>query len=59
MFSKEEDKAYARMVTLHRGSYMSAHVLLNLLLSWGKEIKCEALLFATSETNSIIQEHEY
>ena len=41
MFSKEEDKAYARMVALHRGSYMGAHVLLNLLLSWGKEIKCE------------------
>ena len=28
---------------------MSAHVLLNLLKSWEKEIKCEA---------SIIQEHE-
>ena len=42
---------------------MSAHVLLNLLTSWGKEIKCEAcrayyLFFATSLINSIIQEHE-
>ena len=26
---------------LHRGSYMSAHVLLNYLTSSGKEIKCE------------------
>ena len=38
---------------LHRGSYMSAHVLLNLLNELGKEIKCEAclafyLFFATS-----------
>ena len=33
------NKGYARMVAIHRGSYMSAHVLLNLLLSWGKEIK--------------------
>ena len=42
---------------------MSAHVLLNLLKSWGKEIKCEAcqafyLFFVTSFINSIIQEHE-
>ena len=41
---------------------MSAHVLLNLLMSWGKEIKCEAcrtfyLLSATSLINSRIQEH--
>ena len=50
---------------LNRGSYMSSHVLLNLLneLNWGKEIKCEAclafyLFFATSLINSIIQEHE-
>ena len=47
----------------NRGSYMSAHVLLNLLTSWEKEIKCEAcrafyLIFATSLINSIIQEHE-
>ena len=42
---------------------MSAHVLLNYLTSWGKEIKCEAcrafyLFFATSLINSIILEHE-
>ena len=38
---------------------MSAHVLLNLLTSWGKEIKCEVLFFATSLINSIIQEQEF
>ena len=48
---------------LYRGSYMSAHVLLNLLNELGKKIKCEAcqafyLFFATSLINSIIQEHE-
>ena len=48
---------------VYRGSYMSAHVLLNLLNELGKEIKCEActafyLFFATSLINSIIQEHE-
>ena len=48
---------------LHRGSYMSAHVLFILLNDWGKEIKCEAcrafyLFFATSLLNSIINEHE-
>ena len=42
---------------------MSAQVLLNLLKSWGKEIKCEVcrafyLFFATSLINSIIQKHE-
>ena len=47
----------------YRGSYMSAHVLLNLLNELGKVIKCEAcrafyLFFATSLINSIIQEHE-
>ena len=51
------------MDTLHRGSYTSAHVLLNLLNELGKEIKCEScrafyLFFATSLINSIIQEHE-
>ena len=40
----------------YRGSYMSAHVLLNLLNELGKEIKCEAcqafyLFFATSLIN--------
>ena len=56
-------KMYIQALTLYRGSYMSAHVLLNLLTSWGKEIKCEAcrafyLFFATSLINSMIQEHE-
>ena len=49
---------------INRGSYRSAHVLLNLvLLSWGKEIKCEACqafyrFFPTSLINTIIQEHK-
>ena len=52
-----------RNLAIHRGSYMSAHVLLNLLNDLGKKIKCEAcrafyLFFATSLINSIIQEHE-
>ena len=38
---------------LYRGSYMSAHVLLNLLNELGKKIRCKAL-----PINSIIQEHE-
>ena len=48
----------------YRGSYMSAHVLLNLLNELRKkEIKCEAcrafyLFFATSSINSIMQEHK-
>ena len=51
------------LVILHRGSYMSAHVLLNLLNELEKEIKWEAcrafyLFFATSIINSIIQEHK-
>ena len=59
--------AYERIfyVALHVyiGSYMSAHVLFNLLNELGKEIKCEAcraicLFFATSLINSIINEHE-
>ena len=43
-----------KQIILYRGSYMSAHVLLNLLNEMGKkEIKCEAcrafyLFFATS-----------
>ena len=46
----------------NRGSYMSAHVLLNLLNELGKEIKCEAcrafyLFFRNEFNNSIIQEH--
>ena len=37
-------------IVIHRGSYMSTHVLLNLLNDLGKS--------ATSLINSIIQEHE-
>ena len=56
-------KKCSREVT-HRGSYMSAHVLLNLLNEFRKVIKCEAgrafyRFFATSFINSIIQGHEY
>ena len=49
--------------SIHRGSYMSAHVLLNLLNKLGIAIKCEACrafysFFATSLINSIIQKYE-
>ena len=43
-------------VGLYRGSYMSAHVLLNLLNLLGKRDKMRGL---PSLINSIIQEHEY
>ena len=49
---------------LYRGSYMSAHVLLNLLNKLGKRDKMRGLpsiffsFFRTSLINSIIQEHE-
>ena len=48
---------------LNRGSYMSVHVLLNLLNELGKRDKMRGLpsilsFFATSLINSIIQEHE-
>ena len=51
------------VVVICRGSYMSAHVLLNLLNKLGKKKKCEAcrafcLFFPTSLINSIMQEHE-
>ena len=47
---------------IQRGSYMSAHVLLNLLNELGKRDKMRAcraiyLYYATSLINSIIQEH--
>ena len=47
----------------NRGSYMSAHVLLNLLNELGKRDIMRGLpsilsVFATSLINSIIQEHE-
>ena len=52
-----------RLCYPNRGSYMSAHVLLNLLNELEKVIKCEAcrafyLFFATSLINSITHEHE-
>ena len=57
------DRLCLYQVIIHRGSNMSAHVLLNLLNELGKRDKCEAcrafyLFFATSLINSIIQEHE-
>ena len=63
------DRQYVMYVTLtqlrsiYRGSYMSAHVLLNLLNELGKRDKCEACrafcpYFATILINSIIQEHK-
>ena len=59
----KEIKIKCPLTPLNRGSYMSAHVVLNLLNKLGKlEIKCEAcrvfyLFFATSLINSIMQEH--
>ena len=46
-----------------RGAYMSAHVLLNLLKEWRKELKCGAcrafyLFFTKCWINSVTQEHE-
>ena len=51
-------------LSLNRGSYMRAHVLLNLLNEFGKSDKMRGLpsiylFFATNLINSIIQEHEY
>ena len=48
---------------INRESYMSAHVLLNLLNEFGKRDQMRGLqiilyFFATSLINSIIQEHE-
>ena len=63
-FSLLSIKIYVYIINkVYRGSYMSIHVLLNLLYELKKEIKCEAcrvcyLLFATSLINSIIHEHE-
>ena len=42
-------------ISIHRGSYMSAHVLFNLLNELGK--RAFDLFFAMSLINSIIQEH--
>ena len=48
---------------INRGSYMNAHVLLNLLNESGKKIRCDAFpsilsAFPNEFKNSIIQEHE-
>ena len=68
--SDEKQLAYLQSVFdaentifIHRGSYMSAHVLLNLLNELGEKIRCEACRVSyrfspTSLINSIIQEHE-
>ena len=59
----KEDKGFKVLAVrnlpceLYRGSYMSAHVLLNLLNELGKS-RAFYLFFATSLVNSIIQEHE-
>ena len=50
-------------VCTYRGSYISAHCLLNLLNELGKSDKMRGLpsilsLFTTGLINSIIQEHE-
>ena len=58
------EKKVLLSICLHRGSYMSAHVLLNLLNKLRKRDKMQGLLiilsffFATSLINSKMQEHE-
>ena len=57
------NKSLYMSLHINRGSYMSAHVLLNLLNELEKRDKMRGLpsilsLFATSLINSIIQEHE-
>ena len=63
MHSLGKSTVYKEGRTLYRGSYMSVHVLLNLLNELRKRDKMPGLpsilsLFATSLINSIIQEHE-
>ena len=55
-----EDAEKLAVSDIHRGSYMSAHVLLNLLNELGNRDKMQGLpsIFATSLINSIIQQHE-
>ena len=55
--------AFEHKWIIYRGSYMSAHVLLNLLNDLGKKIRCEALpsilsVFPIELINSMMQEHE-
>ena len=59
------DETVCQSTHLHRGSYMSADVLLNLLNNLRKRDKMQGLpsilsffFFAASLINSIIQEHE-
>ena len=52
------------LVRIYRGSYIRAHVLMNLSNELGKAIKCEACrafyrFFSTSLIHSIMKEHEY
>ena len=58
-----EESRMTNLLCIYRISYMSAHVLLNLINELGKSDKCEAcrafyLFFTTSVINSIIQEQE-
>ena len=53
-----------QQILIHRGSFISAYILLNLLKELGKSDKMRglpsilSLFFATSLINSIRQEHE-
>ena len=51
---KSADRLISANLTIYRGSYMSAHVLLNLLNELGKVDRMRGL----SLINSKIQEHE-
>ena len=58
----EQDKSHAQVSIKNRGSYMSAHVLLNLLNELGKRDKMRGLpsilsLFRNEFNNSIKHEH--
>ena len=66
MWAKEavaERKTYPLKRTLNNGSYMSDHVLLNVLNELGQDIKCKACrafyhIFAKSLMDSIKQKLE-
>ena len=63
MTNSEDRFSLIDVYLIHRGSYMSAHVLLNLLYELGKRDKMRGLpsiflIFATSLIASIIQEYE-
>ena len=58
-FHGDKNQIEVKEVIVDRGSYMSAHVLLNLLKELWKRNKMRGKsLFATRLINSIIQEHE-